>query len=368
MKLEVEQPLIEDNKDSKIVESYNEWDPLEEVIVGVIEGASVPEWTAEVKASMPTNMAEFYEKNSGRPFPADEVKAAAADLERFVHLLESEGVRVRRPERLNKSQPYSTPDWRCAGGLYQAMPRDILLVVGDEIIESPMAWRSRYFEIDGYRPLLKEYFLKGAKWSSAPKPQLSDELYNFEYEETALEGMKEYGITEFEPTFDAADFARCGRDIFVQKSNVTNAFGIQWLQRHLSDEFRIHILEVTDSHPMHIDATFVPLRPGCVLVNRSRLPKLPEMFQSWEVIEAPKPALSSRHKLYMTSNWLSANILMLDEKRIVVEAQEEEFIAILKRRGFDPIPCHFQNFNMFGGSFHCATCDVKRRGILQSYF
>ena len=41
------------------------------------------------------------------------------------------------------------------------MPRDFLLVVGNELIESPMAWRSRYMEHRAYRPLIKEYFLKG---------------------------------------------------------------------------------------------------------------------------------------------------------------------------------------------------------------
>ena len=63
-------------------------------------------------------------------------------------------------------------------GFYAAMPRDILLVVGDEIIESPMAWRSRFFEYRAYRSLMKEYFVSGAKWTTAPKPQMSDELYD----------------------------------------------------------------------------------------------------------------------------------------------------------------------------------------------
>ena len=36
--------------------------------------------------------------------------------------------------------------------------------------------------------------------------------------------------------------------------------------------------------------------------------------------------------------------------------------------GFEPIPCSFRNFNFFGGSFHCATTDVRRRGGLESYF
>lgn len=65
----------------------------------------------------------------------------------------------------------------CAG-MYAAMPRDILIVVGNEIIEAPMAWRARFFEYRAYRPLIKEYFRRGAKWTTAPKPTMSDELYD----------------------------------------------------------------------------------------------------------------------------------------------------------------------------------------------
>ena len=58
------------------------------------------------------------------------------------------------------------------------MPRASLLVVGDEIIEAPMALRGRFSGYRAYRPLIKEYFRKGAKWTTAPKPQMSDELYD----------------------------------------------------------------------------------------------------------------------------------------------------------------------------------------------
>jgi len=61
------------------------------------------------------------------------------------------------------------------------------------------------------------------------------------------------------------------------------------------------------------------------------------------------------------------NILMLDEERVVVERQDEPMIGLLKRWGFKPIPCSFRSFNSFGGSFHCATLDIRRRGHLQSY-
>lgn len=106
--------------------------------------------------------------------------------------------------------------------------RDILTVIGNEIIEAPMAWRSRFFEYRAYRPLVKEYFKQGAKWTTAPKPQMADELYDFEYpvrnrtERQKLASGGKFVTTEFEPCFDAADFIRAGKDIFVQRSQVTN--------------------------------------------------------------------------------------------------------------------------------------------------
>ena len=57
------------------------------------------------------------------------------------------------------------------------MPRDLLLTVGDEIIEAPMALRSRYFEWTAYRSIMKDYIKAGGKWTSAPKAIMSDELY-----------------------------------------------------------------------------------------------------------------------------------------------------------------------------------------------
>jgi glycine amidinotransferase len=77
--------------------------------------------------------------------------------------------------------------------------------------------------------MLKEYFRAGARWTSAPKPELRKELFDYEYRIPEEGDPIVYVLTEWEPVFDAADFMRCGRDLFVQKSNVTNAMGIEWL-------------------------------------------------------------------------------------------------------------------------------------------
>ena len=349
------------------VNSFNEWDPLEEVIVGIVDGARCPPWHTSVSVPLPPGQRGFFRENAGKPFPPGRIAAARRDLDEFVRVLEGEGVRVRRPEPVDHGRPYGAPGWTSTG-LYDAMPRDVLLVVGDEIIECPMAWRSRYYATSSYRPLLKEYFHGGARWSAGPKPELPDALYDDGWTESEAGGPARLVITEFEPTFDAADFVRCGRDIFAQKSNVTNEFGIEWLRRHLGEAYRIHVCEFDDDHPMHIDATLMPLAPGKLLVNPDRVRKVPEMFRHWDVLHAPQPVIPLEHTLYMTSRWINMNVLMLDERRVVVERQDEPMIAAMRRWGFTPVPCSFADFNTFGGSFHCATLDVRRRGVLQSYF
>lgn len=351
------------------VNSFNEWDPLEEVIVGVLDGACIPEWHVALRATMPEKWWGFFQEHGGKPFPRELVEAGNRDLDEFAGILESEGVVVRRPEVRDCARPYQTPDWASRGGLYAAMPRDTFIVFGDEIVEAPMAWRSRYFEISAFRPLLKEYFARGARWTAAPKPELLDDFYDPDFEEAGdADGRLRLVVNEAEPTFDAADITRCGRDVFVQRSHVTNDFGIAWLRRHLEPRFRVHELAFNDTHPMHIDATFVPLAPGKVLVNPERVLDLPPMFKGWDVFTAPQPCIPESHLLLMTSRWLSMNVLMLDEERVMVERGEESIIRCFKDWGFKPIPCTFRAFNTFGGSFHCATVDVRRRGALQSYF
>ena len=348
--------------------SYTEWDPLEEVVLGIMDDASFPPWHTALPPVLPADQLDTFRVRAGNPFPRELVDAATAELAEFARILEGEGVIVRRPEPIPQRVDYSTHAWSSTG-MYAAMPRDTLLVIGEEIIECPMAWRARYYECLAYRPLLKEYFRAGARWSAGPKPELLDDQYDQNWAEAgAADAAPRLVVTEFEPTFDGADFLRCGRDIIAQRSNVTNAFGIKWLQRHLGDEFRIHVFEFDDPHPMHIDATLMPLAPGKLLINPSRVREIPRLFKDWDVATAPEPVVPESHPFYMSSRWINMNLLMLDETRVVVERQDEPMIRTLQAFGLTPIPCDFRHFNSFGGSFHCATLDVRRRGRLDSYF
>jgi glycine amidinotransferase len=353
------------------VNSFNEWDPLEEVIVGRLERATIPSGHISVLSNLPPATAKICRFSAGFRYPQWMVRLAQQELDTFIHILESEGIKVRRPDIVEFARPYRLPQWS-SRGFSASCPRDILLIIGNEIIETPSCWRSRYFETAAYRALLKEYFLKGARWTAAPKPELSDKLFDCRYRVPKPNEPLRFVVNEFEPVFDAADFVRCGRDLFVTRSNVTNEMGIEWLRRHLGSEFTIHELESRSRQPMHIDSTFMPLAPGKVLVNPEYLDveRLPPILKTWDVLIAPRPdpVQGIMSRISMCSAWTSINVLMLDERRVIVDESQVTLISALKDWGFIPIPCAFLSYGPFGGSFHCAALDIRRRGNLQSYF
>jgi glycine amidinotransferase len=319
------------------VNSWNEWDPLEEVIVGRLDGAVVPPFHVSVTYNRPHSTSWLHRCVAGRRYPQWMVRRAQTELDGFVRLLEAEGVCVRRPEPIDQRRRVRTRLWS-SRGFCLACPRDLYLIVGDEIIETPTCWRSRHFEGDAYRTLFKEYFADGARWIAAPRPQLPDELFDTSYRVPEPEEPVRYITNEFEPVFDAADVARCGRDLFITRSNATNEAGIRWLRRHLGDRgLRLHQLESRCSRPMHIDTTFVPLAPGKVLVNPEFIDvdRLPPILKYWDVLIAPRPDPLDdlMAKFSMCSPWTSINVLMLDHRRVVVEASQPTLRRALKDWG-----------------------------------
>jgi glycine amidinotransferase len=309
---------------------------------------------------------------------------ANGQLDGLVKILEARGIQVDRPSPLDFSQAVQTPDWKQDSMFGCMPPRDLLLTIGNEIIEATMSCRSRWFEYLCYRPLLEQYFKEDPnfRWEAAPKPRLSERTYVKDFwnkfeaksEEEQLEHTyaKQWVLTETEPLFDAADVARFGKDLIVQRSTVTNAAGIDWLRRHFPNH-RVHEVTFKEADPVHIDATFVPLRPGLVLANRKRTPLTPELMElfeknNWEIVECAVPAHEQKHPLSYCSIWLSMNILMLDPKTVCVEAEEIAQIEQFDRLGFEVIPVPFSAVAAFGGGLHCATADVYREGICEDYF
>lgn len=352
-----------------VVNSWNEWDPLREVIVGNALGAAdlgfEPAFAPYHPAGAPSRAA------SGAAVHPAVLAAAQRQLDDFADLLTGRGITVRRPDPVDHALPVKTPDWEVATSRANACPRDLLLVVGDEIIEAPMTQRGRFFEYRAYRRLLAEYFRAGARWSAAPKPLMADALYDDRArDDLSFDFADGPFLTDVEPAFDAASFVRFGRDIFWQPDLVSNQFGADWLQRHLGDGFRVHRIAFREALPSHIGTTLVPIRPGIALVNPGR-PCVDGSFElfsanGWQLVPAP-PSVRGRQSIDVSS-WISMNVLMLDPATAVVERAEVPTIALLESLGCEVIACAFDAVYPLGGGFHCCTTDIRRDGSLQSYF
>ncbi len=73
-------------KQNPIVNAHNEWDPLEEIIVGVVEGALVPPWDIIMEAALHgEDLWDFHKINGGKPWPEEMLKAAKKDHDEFCH-------------------------------------------------------------------------------------------------------------------------------------------------------------------------------------------------------------------------------------------------------------------------------------------
>ena len=91
-------------RSTPVVNAHNEWDPLEEVIVGVPHNTTVPPLTMELKASIQDKNWAWFKENEGQLFPQEVVNEAIKETDYLCHVLEQEGVTVRRPDIIDHSQ------------------------------------------------------------------------------------------------------------------------------------------------------------------------------------------------------------------------------------------------------------------------
>ncbi len=361
-----------------VVNSWNEFDPLKHVIVGRADHTCIPPTEPATEAKVPEDSDM---RGMWGPRPLETVEKANIQLDNLVSVLEERGITVDRPTPIQWNQAVNTPDFSTGSQFGCMPPRDVLLTIGSEILSAPMSFRCRYFEYLAYHDLMQRYFDEDPKfrWEQAPRPRLNEQSFQAGYfdEITIDDRLKrtaalDFVTTEHEPLFDAADVCRLGKDLFVQHGLTTNRRGMEWLQRHFPDH-RVHAVNFPgDPYPIHIDATFVPLRPGLIINNPNR--RLPEqqrkIFEAndWEIVDAAPPSHNRPPPLCYSSTWLSMNCLILDHKTVVVEASEVYQQEQMDKLGMNVIPVPFRDAYPFGGGLHCATGDVYREGNCEDYF
>lgn len=389
------------------INSHNEWDKLREVIVGTAEGSmAVLTWNRPEPISKETKEKAY--AIAKRAYPGWFIDEVAEDLQGLCDLLQDFGVKVYRPKVYDLTHMYASPFWAStSNNIYNT--RDLNLVVGNTVIESPSYLASRYYETTAFYPIWYEYLKQGFRWIAGPKPRLDYEAklpYFFDENERVLtdEDFKHQELTggrveklhklsEKEILFEAANTLRMGKDLLYLVSSSGNYLGARWLQSVLGDEYRVHTTEDI-YRSSHIDSTAMCLRPGLVLLNSVRVNErnCPKIFDKWDKIFFGDVAPTSEHELKfqkevrdplchelkalgfqtnlhgMSSPWVGMNFLSLDPQTVIVDERQTKLIKLLEQHKFTVAPVRMRHIYTQGGGIHCATLDTVRESKLESYF
>jgi N-dimethylarginine dimethylaminohydrolase len=349
-----------------IVNSNNDWDPLKEIVVGRADKARVPTVDSSTMSMSYTNHNIEDVKPLEGEYPQWLVDEANEDAEELCSVLRSAGVTVHRPEDIEHSKKFGTPHWETTGW-YTWCPRDLLLPLNNLMIETPSACRSRLFETYAYHNIMIDAVRDGTEWIAAPKPKLLDESYQFE-------DLSKPSLNNLEPVFDAPNCIRLGRDILFQISNTGNWLGFQWLKNTLEPRgYRLHAAEHIYSFA-HFDSTIIPLRPGLVLLNSTRVNpgNCPKLFDKWdkiyfEDVNVNPTTVEGPGSISPCSPYIGMNILSIDPNTVVVGKDQTNLIKVLEQHKLTVVPTTMRHAQTLSGGYHCATLDLVRDGGLEDY-
>lgn len=389
------------------INSHNEWDTLREIIVGTALGTKATlTWKHKSPPSQEVlNRAIALADKACPQWFFDEVQE---DLNDLSGILENLGIVVHRPDPIDYSRFYSTPFWMStSNNCYNT--RDLNLVVGNTVVESPSYLESRYYETACLYPIWYQYLKEGFRWIASPKPLLNYEssLPYFRDAESRIltdedrlhqeltDGRLEklHKLSENEILFEAANTVRMGKDLLYLISSSGNLLGAQWLQSVLGDDYTVHTTRDI-YRSSHIDSTVMCLKPGLVLLNSTRVNEdtCPEIFKSWDKLYFSDVAPTSNAELRyqqeyrdplgseieslgfktnlhdMSSPWVGLNFLSTSQDTVIVDERQLQLIKLLERHKFTVIPIRMRHIYTQGGGIHCATLDTVRDSKLESYF
>ena len=302
-----------------MISSYNEWDRLRQIVVGVATDANWP--VNDPVFSKESEKTTWKETPVPRgPVPQRIIDEANEDLDSLATTLQGMGVEVLRPTELN---------FQAHDGMYNYCPRDRLLVYGSTIVNPAMMYPCRDMEQQCYHDIVD----KAANYLFMPRH----------------EGM----------TLDAANVCRLGDKMLYLESASGNRAAYNWLCAQFPDV----TIELCNFYVgVHIDSTIVPLREGLVLLNGSRVgfDTVPKVFDGWHKIWVHDVVAQDFYQYPYASKWIAMNMLVVDPHTVICDADQPELIKTLQSYQFEVVPMKLRHSRTLGGGFHCVTLDLNR--------
>ena len=321
--------------------SRNEWDTLQDVIVGDATGARIPLLDISLRLINYADVANEGDIPQGN-YPQQVIDEANEDLELFCDVLRKESVNVLRPDPTRFVQ------------YYNYCPRDGVLVHDDLILATPQPLRARRNEYRALEDTLKQYGqMTVAKCSQA----------NTMYNAACLCDPDILALNETEPCFDAANILRDNDNLYYLVSNSGNKAGARYLQE-LCPTKKVYTIEDVYAY-MHLDSTISLLREGLMLLNPSRIKsidQLPKPLQSWDYIWCPDPGEVYHYPGYCNSSkWINVNLFMINPNLAAIESNQHALRVELEKHHIESAMIQARHQRTLGGGFHCVTLDLRRK-------
>lgn len=279
-------------------------------------------------------------------------------LNGLANILTNENIQVYRPDLLTKLYDFKTPEYKSEISPASNV-RDVSLIYGNKIIETPVFVRNRYFENKFLYKIYNELFLdNNYQWIRFPHIELTERTMDLEPWQNNRD-YENFDKSKYVMAIDGAQFLRIGKDVIVNINSYNHYLGLEWIKRFFPDT-NFHIINIADNH---IDGALLCLRPGVFLVNPN-YPNikelLPDKFKNWKFIY-PKFSDRTIPNIRLASNTgMDINLLSITPSTVVSNKNAIYINEILDKNGFNIIECELDHCELFGGGIHCSTLDLER--------
>jgi hypothetical protein len=324
---------------SPVINSHNSWSQLEEV------------WLGDV---YPQHWYDHLEPAVKDVFHAL-TEITKQDLTQIQKVLESFDVKVQRPKYQN------IDNFLVNDNLIkpQICPRDNYLVIGNKLLvpyTDSAAWQHTYLD-----------------YSKDPRCQIMPS-------NTRL--------------LNGANVVRVGKDIIIDRDIFDYQYDNTW------PEYRVQVV----ANGGHMDGCFAILKPGLILANHY-WDDYEKTFPGWEIIMLDNPTYNAapftgnpqpypvyngkfwdttvgtnktfnnhivQHALdwvgCYTETYFELNCLVIDERNVIMLAENEILAQVLDRHGITVHWVPFRTRSFWDGAMHCLTLDIRRQSSIQDYF
>lgn len=268
------------------------------------------------------------------------------------------------------------------------------------------SWPQEFTAFEDLPQWIQEECIRNFKLDIKPAEsvdEINERAAEFAWWQPILDRVRQAGNNVIENQYHdilnqipANGITRCGRDLYFGINQEIS--GVEKLANEFFSDYRCHYITTGG----HIDGCFTPVCPG-LIVSILDIDTYSSTFPGWEVVYLEGESWSKvsdflelkkknqgrwwikgseyDHELvdyvetwlrdwtgYVEESVFDVNILVIDQKNIIVNGYNKQAFDAFERWGITPHICPMRHRYFWDGGVHCVTLDLHRDGSPQDFF